>query len=102
MGEVVGEQDGRPVYKMVVNGVSSQSAAVDIRYYSHRNNYVFTAPACLAFADGKVEASPEQPLTVPLVVEAQASSQDDGCRSLASEHRPSGNGRRRDGCFRWY
>lgn len=71
MGEVVGEQDGRPVYKMVVNGVSSQSAAVDIRYYSHRNNYVFTAPACLAFADGKVEASPEQPLTVPLVVEGK-------------------------------
>lgn len=68
MGEVVGEQDGRPVYKMVVNGVSSQSAAVDIRYYSHRNNYVFTAPACLAFADGKVEASPEQPLTMPLVL----------------------------------
>lgn len=32
MGEVVGEQDGRLVYKMVVNGVSSQSAAVDIRY----------------------------------------------------------------------
>ena len=71
MGEVVGEQDGRPVYKMVVNGVSSQSATVDIRYYSHRNNYVFTAPACLAFADGKVEASPEQPLTVPLVVEGK-------------------------------
>ena len=71
MGEVVGEQDGRPVYKMVVNGVSSQSAAVDIRYYSHRNSYVFTAPACLAFADGKVEASPEHPLTVPLVVEGK-------------------------------
>ena len=56
---------------MVVNGVSSQSVAVDIRYYSHRNNYVFTAPACLMFADGKVEALPEQPLTVPLVVEGK-------------------------------
>ena len=68
VGELVGEQDGRPVYKMVVNGVSSQAASVDIRYYSHRNSYVFTAPACLAFADGKVEASPEQPLTLPLVL----------------------------------
>ena len=64
----MGEQDGRPVYKMVVNGVSSQAASVDIRYYSHRNSYVFTAPACLTFADGKVEASPEQPLTLPLVL----------------------------------
>lgn len=68
VGELVGEQDGRPVYKMVVNGVSSQTASVDIRYYSHRNSYVFTAPACLTFADGKVEASPEQPLTLPLVL----------------------------------
>ena len=68
VGELVGEQNGRPVYKMVVNGVSSQAASVDIRYYSHRNSYVFTAPACLAFADGKVEASPEQPLTLPLVL----------------------------------
>ena len=82
MGEVVGEQDGRPVYKMVVNGVSSQSAAVDIRYYSHRNNYVFTAPACLAFADGKVEASPEQPLTVPLVVEGKHPLKMTACVAL--------------------
>lgn len=82
MGEVVGEQDGRPVYKMVVNGVSSQSAAVDIRYYSHRNNYVFTAPACLMFADGKVEASPEQPLTVPLVVEGKHPLKMTACVAL--------------------
>ena len=82
MGKVVGEQDGRPVYKMVVNGVSSQSAAVDIRYYSHRNNYVFTAPACLAFADGKVEASPEQPLTVPLVVEGKHPLKMTACVAL--------------------
>lgn len=82
MGEVVGEQDGRPVYKMVVNGVSSQSAAVDIRYYSHRNSYVFTAPACLAFADGKVEASPEQPLTVPLVVEGKHPLKMTACVAL--------------------
>lgn len=66
-GELVGEKDGCPVYKMVVNGVSTQSAAVDIRYYSHLNNYVFTAPACLSFVDGKVEASMENPFTVPLV-----------------------------------
>ena len=82
MGEVVGEQDGRPVYKMVVNGVSSQSAAVDIRYYSHRNSYVFTAPACLMFADGKVEASPEQPLTVPLVVEGKHPLKMTACVAL--------------------
>jgi hypothetical protein len=82
MGEVVGEQDGRPVYKMVVNGVSSQSAAVDIRYYSHRNNYVFTAPACLMFADGKVEASPELPLTVPLVVEGKHPLKMTACVAL--------------------
>lgn len=82
MGEVVGEQDGRPVYKMVVNGVSSQSAAVDIRYYSHRNNYVFTAPACLMFTDGKVEASPEQPLTVPLVVEGKHPLKMTACVAL--------------------
>lgn len=82
MGEVVGEQDGRPVYKMVVNGVSSQSATVDIRYYSHRNNYVFTAPACLMFADGKVEASPEQPLTVPLVVEGKHPLKMTACVAL--------------------
>ena len=67
---------------MVVNGVSSQSAAVDIRYYSHRNNYVFTAPACLAFADGKVEASPEQPLTVPLVVEGKHPLKMTACVAL--------------------
>ena len=82
MGEVVGEQDGRPVYKMVVNGVSSQSATVDIRYYSHRNNYVFTAPACLMFADGKVEASPEQPFTVPLVVEGKHPLKMTACVAL--------------------
>lgn len=67
---------------MVINGVSSQSAAVDIRYYSHRNNYVFTAPACLQFADGKVEASPEQPFTVPLVVEGKHPLKMTACVAL--------------------
>ena len=67
---------------MVINGVSSQSATVDIRYYSHSNNYVFTAPACLLFADGKVEASPEQPFTVPLVVEGKHPLKMTACVAL--------------------
>lgn len=67
-GEIVGEADGKPVYKIVVNGVSAQTKAIDIRYYSSRNNYVFTAPSCLTFAEGSVQSSQESPFTVPLVV----------------------------------
>lgn len=81
-GELVGEQDGRPVYKMVINGVSAQTATVDIRYYSHRNSYVFTAPSCIAFMDGKVEASPESPLTVPLVTAGKHPLKMQACVAL--------------------
>ena len=82
IGEIVGEKDGKSVYKMVINSVSSQSAAVDIRYYSHRNSYVFTAPACITFADGKVEASLENPLTLPLVVNGKHPLKMTACVAL--------------------
>ena len=82
IGEIVGEKDGKSVYKMVINSVSSQSAAVDIRYYSHRNSYVFTAPACITFADGKVEASLVNPLTLPLVVNGKHPLKMTACVAL--------------------
>lgn len=92
VGELVGEQDGRLVYKMVVNGVSSQAASVDIRYYSHRNSYVFTGscmPRLRRRQGGGFARAAAHPASRS---RRQASAQDDSLRGIASEHRTPGNG----------
>ncbi len=70
-GEYVGESGGKPVYKLVISGVGAADKSVSLRYYSSRNAYVFSAPACLAFDDGKVVASMSKPFVVPLALEGK-------------------------------
>lgn len=83
--EVVGEVGGQAIYKIVINGVSKQTTAVDLRYYNKRTSYVFEAKSCLTFEDGKVEASAEQPFVMPLVLQGKHPLKMTACVVLPQE-----------------
>lgn len=55
-----------PVYKLVVYGSIADGAALDLRYYNSRCQFIFDVPQSLTFAASAVEGSQQQPIVLPI------------------------------------
>ena len=77
-----GEHIGNSVYKLVMNGVVPDGTNIDVKYYSSKLSYVFTAPAIATFANTTTVGSASQPKSLDLNTTGKHPLQMNACFAL--------------------
>ena len=77
-----GEYIGNSTYKLVMRGVVPDGTNIEVKYYSSKLGYIFTAPSVTSFANNSVTGSASQPKNLAIDLNGKHPLQMGACFTL--------------------